>query len=184
MKKTILVLAILTSTLAWASDDKKEGETEVQEETKESVEESPKVENYIVGILKAGPNMEIDSLEKAEMLESHVEYLKRLNERGKLYASGPLSTNPEMRGLYIFNVRSIESAAALMQQDAAIREGLVTVEYHVWKTRDYPSVALMGEDAEEEDGLAPRSIHGILLVIFTLIILVLMFRTFRGKASV
>ena len=181
-----MMLSILLSVTVLASEEKEEPKKETKEGVKaESSASTGK--NYIVGILKPGSNPELDSLERAEMIESHVEYLKYLNKNGKLYASGPMSTNPDMRGLYIFNVASVEAAEGLMNSDRAIEAGLVTVEYHEWRSRDYkpPVMESGGEGESGSEGMSTRRLTEIILVtVFTLIILVLMMRTFRMKASV
>lgn len=185
MRKSLFVASLLLSFMVLASG----GDEKKSDKKKESAEEaipSAKVENYIVGLVKAGPNQEVDSLRRAELLESHVAFLKKQNEAGKLFASGPLSSDPAVRGLYIFNVRTIEGAKTLMAQDESISSGWIELDYHVWNTRDYDApVAKDIEAGEEEDGFASRRVINIILVtVFTAIILVLMFRTFRMKAEV
>lgn len=188
MRKYILILSMTIYGMAWASDDEKAqhgGEESATEEQAVEAMPSQEVKNYVVGILRAGSNSELDSLAKAEMLESHVDYLRKLNEQGQLFASGPLSSDPEVRGLYIFNVPSIAAAETLMQLDAAVQSRLVTIKYHVWRTRDYsPPIQAKAETAEGESLASSIDIYTLLVIIFALILIILMLRTFRMKASV
>ncbi len=174
MRQTILILTFFMFSFTFASEEKEK-----------PTSTSKPVSNYVVGILKAGPTVVQDSLKKAEMLESHVEFLKKLNREGKLYASGALSSDPAARGLYIFNVSSIREAKELMSEDESVSSGWVSLDYHIWKTRDY-TAPVSAEEAEtvkeEEDSM--WTANAILVGVFTLVIIILMLRTFRMKASV
>ena len=58
---------------------------------------------------------------------------------GKLVVAGPFFGNGDLRGLYIFNVKTIEEAEALTNSDPAIQAGSLIMELHPW----YGSAALM-----------------------------------------
>lgn len=181
MRKTVLIIALFVFGFSYASDDK--------EKKEKATEAAPSkaVSTYVVGILKAGPTVVEDSLRKAEMLESHVEYLKKLNKNGQLFASGALSSDPASRGLYIFNVGSIAKAEELMSKDESVASGWVSLDYHLWKTRDYSAPIIETSEEGKEEAVGSPINWGVyhwLVAIFAIIIITLMLRTFRMKPSV
>lgn len=68
-----------------------------------------------------------------------MENITRLANEGKLVLAGPFLDNGELRGIYIFNVKSVEEARQLTASDPAIKTGRLTMELHPW----YGSAALM-----------------------------------------
>lgn len=60
-------------------------------------------------------------------------------EAGKLVLAGPFFGDGDLRGIYIFNVNSIEEAEALTNTDPAIQQGSLEMELIEW----YGSAALM-----------------------------------------
>lgn len=93
---------------------------------------------YVMAFLKAGPNRTTDKDEAAKLQAAHMENIGRLAEEGKLALAGPFLDNGELRGIYIFNVESIEEAKALTKTDPAIKAGSLVMELHPW----YGSAAL------------------------------------------
>lgn len=94
---------------------------------------------YVMAFLKAGPNRSQDSTEAAALQRAHLDNIGRLAEEGKLSLAGPFLDDGELRGIYIFNVSTIEEAKALTETDPAIQQGRLVMELHPW----YGSAALM-----------------------------------------
>ncbi len=94
---------------------------------------------YVMAFLKAGPNRSQDSLEAAQLQKAHLENIGRMAEAGQLVLAGPFMDNGDIRGIYIFDVRTIEEAQALTETDPAIKAGRLVMELHPW----YGSAALM-----------------------------------------
>jgi uncharacterized protein YciI len=63
----------------------------------------------------------------------------RMADDGKLVIAGPFMDDTEVRGLYIFDVATIEEAKALTETDPAVQAGRLTMELHPW----YGSAALV-----------------------------------------
>src|SRR3954463_587835 len=65
---------------------------------------------YVLCILKTGPkDAEIKGDERKAIFAGHFANIKRLAEEGKLAVAGPFGKNDKSyRGLYIFNVTTIE----------------------------------------------------------------------------
>jgi uncharacterized protein YciI len=98
---------------------------------------------YVMAFLKKGPNRSQDSLARAELQKGHMANISRLAEEGKLVMAGPFLDDGEIRGIYIFDVKTIEEAKVLTETDPAIQAGSLIMELHPW----YGSAALkqMGE---------------------------------------
>ncbi len=94
--------------------------------------------NYVLALLKAGPNRNQDSLAAARLQQAHLENIQKLGEEGKLVLAGPFMDDAEIRGIYIFDTASIEEAQAWTETDPAIRAGRLAMELHPW----YGSAAL------------------------------------------
>lgn len=94
---------------------------------------------YVMAFLKRGPNRDRDSTEAANLQRAHLENIGKLAEAGKLSLAGPFLDDGEIRGIYIFNVKTVEEAKALTETDPAIQAGSLVMELHPW----YGSAALM-----------------------------------------
>ena len=97
------------------------------------------MKKYVMAFLKKGPNREIDSVRAVQLQNAHMENIVKMAEEGKLVLAGPFFGNGDLRGIYIFNVSSIEEAESLTNTDPAIQEGSLAMELMEW----YGSAALM-----------------------------------------
>ncbi|WP_321308497.1 YciI family protein [Marinifilum fragile] len=93
---------------------------------------------YVMAFLKRGPVRNQDSITAANLQKAHLENIERLAEEGKLVLAGPFFDDGEIRGIYIFDVETIEEAQTLTQTDPAIKAGRLVMELHPW----YGSAAL------------------------------------------
>jgi len=97
------------------------------------------MKHYVIAFLKRGPNRIADSSEAAQLQKAHLDNIVRLADEGKLIIAGPFLDNEDIRGIYIFNVKTIEEAKKLTETDPAIQKGSLAMELHPW----YGSAALM-----------------------------------------
>ena len=97
------------------------------------------MKRYVICILKTGPVNVTDSVKRAELFAGHMKNINRLADEGKLVVAGPLVKDPPFRGIFIFNVATIEEAKALTATDPAVAAGIFDVEFHPW----YASAALV-----------------------------------------
>jgi len=93
---------------------------------------------YVMAFLKKGPNRTSDKDEATKIQAAHMANIGKLVEEGKLAIAGPFLDNGELRGIYIFNVETIEEAKKLTETDPAIKAGSLIMELHPW----YGSAAL------------------------------------------
>ncbi len=94
---------------------------------------------YVMAFLKAGPNRNQDEDEAARLQRAHLDNIGRMAQAGQLVLAGPFLDDGELRGIYIFNVATVEEARALTETDPAIQAGRLVMELHPW----YGSAALL-----------------------------------------
>jgi uncharacterized protein YciI len=96
---------------------------------------------YVMCILKTGPkDAEIKGDERKEIFAGHFANIGRLADEGKLVVAGPFAKNDRSyRGLYIFNVATIEEAEKLVVLDPAVKAGVFVPELTPW----YGTAAMM-----------------------------------------
>lgn len=97
------------------------------------------MKTYIMAFLKRGPNKSLDSAQKANLQQAHLKNIEKMAKEGKLVLAGPFLDNGEIRGLYIFDVPTLEEARKLTETDPAIKAGTLTMKLKPW----YGSAALM-----------------------------------------
>ena len=90
------------------------------------------MKQYIMAFLKKGPNRSQDSTKRAEIQKAHLKNIMRLAEEGKLIVAGPFLDDKDIRGIFIFNVGSIEEARKLTESDPAVKAGVLSLELHPW----------------------------------------------------
>ena len=97
------------------------------------------MKSYVMAFLKAGPNRDRDSAASADLQRAHLDNIHRLAEEGKLVLAGPFLHDGELRGIYVFDVETVEEAEELTDSDPAIQAGSLVMELIPW----YGSAALM-----------------------------------------
>ncbi|MBN9299561.1 MAG: hypothetical protein J0I41_21350 [Filimonas sp.] len=94
---------------------------------------------YVLVILKTGKTEITDKAKLDTIFRGHMANIGRLASEGKLVVAGPLGKNDKAyRGIFIFNVKTIEEAKALVQTDPVIQSGVMEAELYPW----YGSAAL------------------------------------------
>ena len=96
---------------------------------------------YVLCILKTGPkDAEVKGKERDDIFAGHFANINNLANEGKLAVAGPFEKNEKAyRGLYIFNVATIEEAEKLVILDPAVKAGIFVPELTLW----YGTAALM-----------------------------------------
>lgn len=106
---------------------------------------------YVMALLKAGPNRGQDSASAAELQQAHMDNIRRMAEEGQLILAGPFLDGGVLRGVYLFDVETVEEARALTETDPAVQAGRLEMELHPW----YGSAALMKVPEIHERVMAP-----------------------------
>lgn len=96
---------------------------------------------FVLCILKTGPkDAEVKGDERKKVFSGHFANINRLADEGKLAVAGPFGKNDKAwRGLYIFNVATVEEAEKLVVLDPAVQAGVFVYELTPW----YGSAAMM-----------------------------------------
>jgi uncharacterized protein len=97
------------------------------------------MKKYVMAFLKSGPVKIQDSLQREELQREHLKNILRLANEGKLIVAGPFLDDQSTRGIFIFNVESVEEARKIAGTDPAVKAGVLTLELHPW----YGSAALI-----------------------------------------
>ena len=100
------------------------------------------MKSYVFCILKTGPkDAEIkEKGERDKIFAGHMANMDRLAKEGKLALAGPFGKNDRAyRGIFIFNVATVEEAQKLVETDPVIESGMMIAELTPW----YGSAASM-----------------------------------------
>jgi uncharacterized protein YciI len=88
---------------------------------------------YFVGLIYKGEHWSPESTPKLEKLqEAHLANIQRLVAAGHMVMAGPFTDGDDLRGLFFYNVGTIEEAEKLVNTDPAVKAGRLRVELHPW----------------------------------------------------
>ncbi|WP_264524936.1 YciI family protein [Flavobacterium sp. N502536] len=91
------------------------------------------MKKYVFCLLKSGSNTTATKEESKKLFEGHMANIGKLAKEGKLVVAGPFMKNDRnYRGIYIFNVVTVEEAKALVATDPAIQANLLEAELTPW----------------------------------------------------
>src|SRR5260370_40069381 len=87
---------------------------------------------YMV-LLKRGPSWSPQQTpETQKVQEAHMANIRAMWEAKKLIIAGPFGDDSDLRGVFIFQVGSLEEAKALAASDPAVKAGRPAGEVHPW----------------------------------------------------
>lgn len=90
------------------------------------------MKTYVMAFLKTGPNRSSDPEVRKKLQQGHMDNIMRMAENGDLLLAGPFLDTGSLRGIYIFDVRTIEEARKLTETDPAIQAGSLVMELKKW----------------------------------------------------
>lgn len=127
MKNSLQILAFLLITSIGFSQ---ETDTKYDESLAKSLKaDEYGMKKYVFCLLKSGTNTTASKEETKKLFEGHMANIGKLAKEGKLVVAGPFMKNDRnYRGIYIFNVETIEEAQALVATDPAINAKLLEAE--------------------------------------------------------
>jgi uncharacterized protein len=95
---------------------------------------------YVMAFLLRGDKVsEFTPEQRSEIQAGHMANIGKMAEMGKLIVAGPFMGNGDLRGIYIFDVQTLDEAKALTETDPAIKAGVLKMDLKEW----YGSAALM-----------------------------------------
>lgn len=131
MKNSLFIIAFLLMNVIGFSQ---ETEVKFDENLAKSLNaDEYGMKKYVFCLLKSGTNTTVSKEESKKLFEGHMANINKLAKEGKLVVAGPFMKNDRnYRGIYIFNVTTIEEAKALVETDPAIGAKLLEAELTPW----------------------------------------------------
>ena len=139
--KNIYVLLLLIIVLVSCNTNRKQTDTSQEAIRQTSYDSLLAVElgadkygmkQYIMAFLMRGDSSSADSAEAAMLQRAHLDNITQMAENGDLILAGPFLDDGDIRGIYIFNVSTVEKARELTSSDPAIKAGVLKMELHPW----------------------------------------------------
>lgn len=87
---------------------------------------------YVMAYLKRGPNRDFSEEEAQALQKAHLDNIGRLVESGEMLIAGPFLDDGDVRGIFIFDVPTLEEAERLTQSDPAVQAGSLEMELRPW----------------------------------------------------
>jgi uncharacterized protein YciI len=88
---------------------------------------------YYMGFLKKGPTWTpAETPEIKALQDAHLANIRKLAATGELLLAGPFTDGGDLRGLFLFQVDSLEKAKALCDTDPMVQAGRLVVDLHPW----------------------------------------------------
>ncbi|PKP03304.1 MAG: hypothetical protein CVU14_02090 [Bacteroidetes bacterium HGW-Bacteroidetes-9] len=103
-----------------------------QSDKQDNMPDPDKMQTYYMALLKRGPDRSHDSLTAAKIQEGHMAHIMQMARDKKLVLAGPFLDNGDLRGIFVFNVSSMEEALELTNEDPAVKSGRLIMEIHPW----------------------------------------------------
>jgi uncharacterized protein YciI len=87
---------------------------------------------YMV-FLRKGPGWTAGQTPEHQALqEAHMANIRALWQAGKLVIAGPMGEDGDLRGIFVFDVATLDEAKALAASDPAVKAGRLVAEIHPW----------------------------------------------------
>lgn len=97
------------------------------------------MKQYVLVMLKTGTNQTTEKVVLDSLFSGHMKNIRRLVDEGKLIVAGPLGKNEKTyRGIFIFDVKTLDEARELLQTDPAVSSKVLDADLFEW----YGSAAL------------------------------------------
>jgi len=97
------------------------------------------MKTYVLVILKTGPADIQDKELRDSLFAGHFSNMDRLAAEKKLVLAGPMPANDrQYRGLFLYDVKTIDEAKELLKGDPTVTSGIFDIELYQW----YGSAAL------------------------------------------
>jgi len=97
------------------------------------------MKTYVMAFLKRGEKVEkYSAAERAEIQKGHMANIQKLVASGKLILAGPFIDGEEFRGIFLFDVQTLEEAWEMTATDPAVKAGVLAMDLKKW----YGSAAL------------------------------------------
>jgi uncharacterized protein YciI len=90
------------------------------------------MKTFVFATLKRGSAKVEDPKELKQLQAGHLQNINRLAKEGKMVLAGPFLDNQDVRGIFIFDVPTIDEAKKLVETDPAVKSGLFEFDLRLW----------------------------------------------------
>lgn len=91
------------------------------------------MKQYMFVILKIGTNKTATKAESDSAFRGHMENMGKLVKEKKLVVAGPFKKNEKSySGIFILDVKTVEEAKIIVDNDPAVKAKLLEAEYYPW----------------------------------------------------
>lgn len=135
IKTCIALLVVITlSMFAQESKSTKEEQKDHEPVTLMKGNDVPDgaMKQYFLVLLRRGPMRDQDSTTLEELQKQHLANISRLAQEGIIDIAGPFGHDGDLRGIFIMNVDSYETAKAACDTDPMIKCGRLVAEIYPW----------------------------------------------------
>ena len=140
MKKFSLILNLLTALILTMGCEQNSKENKFNQNLATEVgADDYGMKKYTMAFLKRGPNRDLTEEEANNLKRQHLDNIHKMAEDGTLLLAGPFLDDGDVRGIYIFNIESVEEAQKIAESDPAVKAGSLVLEIRPW----YGSGAVM-----------------------------------------
>ncbi len=88
-------------------------------------------------LMQKGPAWEANANERDSLMAAHSRYIHQLREQRKLGAAGGIGAPDDLLGRVVFKPGDLEETKQLMEDDPAVKAGVLKVEYHRWWSSEH-----------------------------------------------
>ncbi len=103
----------------------------------QSAPSTPPAADYVLVLLKTGPNTSASKEESQKLFLGHFANMQRLASEKKLLVAGPFAEpkrDPDLRGLFVIDEAAVNEAERLASTDPTIVAGVMRLESHPLRT--------------------------------------------------
>jgi len=133
--------------------------------------EEHKLVQFQMAILKKGPKWaDTKEADRSSIFKQHLGNVIAMLDSGKAVIAGPFGDHTDLAGIFILRAKSTEEGKAWVDEDPAVKAGLLVAEMHPWWSEDIFKKAVMplkmntvylgflkkGPNRKEGDGKTPE----------------------------
>jgi len=133
--------------------------------------EEHKLVQFQMAILKKGPKWaDTKEADRSSIFKQHLANVIAMLDSGKAIIAGPFGDDTDLAGIFILRAKSTEEGKAWVDEDPAVKAGLLVAEMHPWWSEDIFKKAVMplkmntvylgflkkGPNRKEGDGKTPE----------------------------
>lgn len=128
MKTFVLIISLLVGSVSWSQSTDLYDAALAQKLNADDYG----MKKYVIAFLKSGPNKSSSEEDRKQLQRAHLDNIIKMANEGMLVLAGPFLDGGDLRGIYVFNLESVEEAIKLTETDPMIQKGVLVMEMHPW----------------------------------------------------